>query len=314
MLVKSGKEVGKVRFFKWILNKLKAYRLIRACRKGQNELALQLIQKGANVNAKGINGDSVLKIACKNEMSDVIVKLIQAGVNIDERQIDINKLFMFLVKKAMWDDVRKMLRKFDIEKDTKNRALIKACQAVECKTLAVLISKGADVNTQDENGDSPLIVACRIEDNGKRWPVVMWIIESGADVNVINKDKDNAALILCRDKEFYLARELVYKGLDVNVKDKNGDSMLFMACQANKWYFAEELIKQGADIDDVLVVACHKKEWSVARKLVDKGANVNMMDEKGESVLSIVRRAGEEGFERELFNKGARVRGHEFSR
>ena len=53
------------------------------------------------------------------------------------------------------------------------------------------IKAGADINAKDNNGDTPLMIACRWSNEKK----VRWLIKAGADFNIKNNAGESAVEI-----------------------------------------------------------------------------------------------------------------------
>lgn len=132
-------------FYKKMKNKISLFvknrRLIRAVKKGKIDEATRLIQKGANVDATDIFGNSALMIACHRRFEEIAFKLISSGANVN--------------KKNIWG----------------TSPLISACWVNALCVVKKLINSGADVNAKDIFGRSPLmIVAIKGRyDSGLEW-------------------------------------------------------------------------------------------------------------------------------------------------
>ena len=67
--------------------------------------------------------------------------------------------------------------------DGYGQALLAACEKSDAKTVALLMTAGADVNKADQDGETPLLVA---SDKGLT-EIVKLLIAAGADVNKADK-------------------------------------------------------------------------------------------------------------------------------
>lgn len=115
-----------------------------------------LLSKGANINAKNVNGLTPLHIAVRNRSLkiDFIKLLLKHKVNIDSVDEDGKTPFHLLCKNS-WSD-------------RKNEEIID-----------ILISAGADIDARDKHGLSPLYTACL--SNNKS--IVLKLLNCGADIN-----------------------------------------------------------------------------------------------------------------------------------
>ena len=83
--------------------------------------------------------------------------------------------------------------------------------------VKLLIKNGADVNTKDLSGETPLFILVR-----KRFvSVIEPLIKMGADVNARD---NNGKTPLFFAKDQYVANSLIKNGADINVRDNQGNS------------------------------------------------------------------------------------------
>lgn len=169
---------------------------------GQTKVAEFLIKKGANVNAvvTGQGGESVspLGSAASGGFKDMVELLIKKGANTKKYGPNAIKLAVDAIKMFKETDKEKVppyvdLSKVDhigvvkvlIKKGAKpmDNTLIIAVKNGFTEISKLLIDGGSNVNSRDENGQTPLHIAAfkgEVE-------FVKFLIEKGADVNA--KDK-----------------------------------------------------------------------------------------------------------------------------
>jgi ankyrin repeat protein len=112
----------------------------------------------------------------------------------------------------------------------------------QAAAVQMLISKGADVNTKDDYGDSVLhdsIGETRSHD------VTIALINAGADVNATNKFGMTPLWFAGPD----VASALIAKGANVNAKDKSGQTALTGAIILSNTEYVRFLIAQKADVN-----------------------------------------------------------------
>ena len=153
----------------------------------------------------------------------------------------------------------------------------------------VLIDAGADIETKDENGHSPLL---RASVSGK-FAAVKMLVEAGADLCVT----DNGGFICLSLASCFGHTETVrylvgLKEVDVNHADEEYNTALHWAGQQNCPDVVRVLIDAGADIeakDDVgcspLLWACRSGMFAVVKILVEAGADVRVTCSKGDTCL-----------------------------
>lgn len=107
--------------------------------------------------------------------------------------------------------------------------------------LRSLIRNGADPNTLDDNGDTPLLRAARTtrEKDKCEVEIVKELIQGGADVGLVNKDGSCALLLAASNENVEMVQELLNAGGDPSVANKNGSFALLAAAN----YDNTELIR-----------------------------------------------------------------------
>jgi len=140
--------------------------LTAACTSGLEQIALRLIDLGSDVNHRTFKWETPLSLACSNRLVNVIMRLLDLNVvinNIDKQ----NTLLLVACNMNLTDDV-----------------------------IIKLIDKGANINVQDRiYSDTPLIIAINLN----RPNIVFKLIDSGAYVNIANLG-GNTALIYAFQK------------------------------------------------------------------------------------------------------------------
>jgi ankyrin repeat protein len=146
-----------------------------------------------------------------------------------------------------------------------NAALLLA--ALEDNPLAALraIEAGADVNTQDAQGRTPLL--CAIEGRPAKSaieemklsiaamgasdyisPVVKMLLAQKAHVNTVDKSGRTALIIAIAKGQTRLCSELIQRKANVNYCDKDGTSPLMLAAYSRHSEIVELLLKAGAEV------------------------------------------------------------------
>jgi uncharacterized protein len=137
------------------VNRTLSKRLISAARKGHTRRVLQLLERGADVNAPGNDGHSALIEAARAGHEETVVALLRIGANV-------------------------------LHKTSQGRtALHWAASGGHPGVVRALLVHGADVKTTDECGWSPVVptILHRREDIG------MQLLEAGADPELVfNED------------------------------------------------------------------------------------------------------------------------------
>ena len=160
----------------------------------------------------------------------------------------------------------------------------------------VLIDAGADIETKDEDGLSPLL---RASISGKS-AVVKMLVEAGAGVCVTDNKGDTCLILAVPDASSRFGhtetvRYLVgLKDVDVNHADDEGFTALHCAVLEGYPDVVQVLIDAGADIEakdekgrSPLHVACLSGSLAVVKVLVGEGAGVCVSDDERPTCLTL---------------------------
>ncbi len=186
------------------------------------------------------------------------------------------------------DYIRRLIREgADVnskDDDGMTPLMLAASESKTPEVVSLLIEAGADVNAKDDDGMTPLTFAIW---KSRTPEVVTLLIEAGADVNA----RDNLGmtplmLAASVSKTPEIVTLLIEAGADVNAKGNNGRTPL-------SWATNPEIIKLLKEVEATykLLSACSKGHWpnypkaDYIRVLIDEGANVNATDDNGDTPL-----------------------------
>lgn len=273
--------------------------------------------------ARGISIDGALHAACCSNDLNTVSKIIKFELDIDKCNKNgftplmtackhsTNEIFQLLVKKGGASIFKSL--KFAHEKVGSSfcwtmigkcrktqlvNALFEASKIGHFDIVQMLILMNVNLNETNEEGDSPLTLACKIDHQF----LAELLINNGADTGEAFKSAfkhDNVAS----------TRLLIKCGADVNRVDPIKWSPLTWACYIrqelinNNRYLSSELesiidllISNGADVNFALQKVCEiqfdtDKESSI-ELLINKGADINHTDENGSTLLKLLKRDG----------------------
>ncbi len=287
--------------------------LLNAVHLSYYEMAKLLLENGANVNAREGNNDTPLIKACINNKKKIIVLLVEnkADVNCKNNQ-EYSPLF-FLTRKGNLDIVKYLISKgakIDINSDIllsacyspsdnvemiefllgkgfklKPELLMATASQSTVNNVAFFIKRGLNVNSQDEWGLTPLMLACNDYTSGNSFSKVELLIKSGSNPNLKTKHlvapsnlnyiisgnfpKGSTALMFVVQgqgqfgemKTLKLAEYLLKHGADVNIVNSANETALDIALKWDDKKISTLLKKYGAKIAEEL-----KKEPSTVGK------------------------------------------------
>lgn len=170
-----------------------------------------------------------------------------------------------------------------------------ACQERYESTVELLLLNGADTNLLDRNKTSPLYVACQEGYEN----IVKLLLDYEADINLVDEEGVGPLFIACQEGYDNIVRLLLNKEADINLCDKENTSPLFVACQEGHDRIIELLLDKGANIDlpdkdgtSPLFIASQEGHESTVNLLLSRGANINLLDQDGTSPLFIACKRG----------------------
>ena len=213
-----------------------------------------------------------------------------------------------------------------------NKSFFRVAADGEVVEVKLLLSKGINVNTQDDSGDTALHHAAW----GGRKEVVEVLLINGADMSLKNNDCQTALDAAMEEDQKEIAELLVAKGAKVtihvaafigdidkvncfikagivfDIKDKTGHTPLYWAVSTGQEKVAELLISKGADVNTVdesgstpLHSAVSGGNRAVAELLIAAGAAINVKGRRDRTPLHNAVMAGHSGMVQLLIANGA---------
>ena len=219
-----------------------------------------LVECGAGVDLVGASGTTALYLACQSTVkvthrSAAFLIKLQAAVNVQTNQCK-----------------------------TPLHAACANC-FISLYLVQLLVVHGACVNTADNDGNTPLLVAC----SRSNFEAVKFLLDNGADIHAKHKKGATAMYYVCGSgSDSSIHTEVVYRLLESGAppgeKDKNGQTPLHYACRVSNHVTVEALTRFGADVNAIdyrghspLYELCDfaSQPYLVAKILLQNGAGVN---------------------------------------
>ena len=129
-----------------------------------------------------------------------------------------------------------------------------ACDNGHGECTRSLTSLGANINLQDNKGQSALMRLCNNSIYRARHDIFLNLLERGTDVNTQDQSRKTALMIASAREKVVFAAELLKRGAKLNMQDSEGNTALIIAFKAvghdyNNSDLVELLIRKGADIN-----------------------------------------------------------------
>lgn len=188
-----------------------------------------LIKKGADIDAKGLNGYPVLHNAARSRDTEIVSHLLKL-------KADVN-----LKDKAGWT------------------ALMHATYRNHVPTIKALVAGGADLEAKTPQGATVLGLAL----SERQFYAANALLDAGAFIDVRIGDKQVTPLMILATQHkaeargsmiaqgvsvIDLAKKLIKKGADVNAKSTEGVTALMVAAGHNNSQMIGLLVRNGADL------------------------------------------------------------------
>ena len=296
----------------------RSIQLLRAAERSTLAEISQLIQQGADLNARDDQGRTPLMTATHANRPDVVQALLDAGadVNIQDHQRD--NPFLYAGAEGLLDILRLTIAAGADPRIT-NRyggtALIPAAERGHVEVVDELLTHThVDVNHVNNLGWTALLEAIVLSDGGARHQrVVQLLIDHGADIHIADKDgvtpmqhaqtrgyKEIAGILRVAEGR---SRPATQQDLALIAAAGNGDA------QAVK-----QLLSQGANVHasdgagvTALIAAAYGDHVSIGELLIAAGADVNVQDNTKQSAYLIPTADGSLAFLKLTLRSGADV-------
>ena len=189
--------------------------LVEECKNANFEKVKELVEKGADVNAKNIWEITALMWASINGHKEVAEFLVERGADVNIKGKD------------------------------ERTALMLASSNGHKEVVELLVAKGADVNQKDYDGYTALMTAVRNKDK----EMAELLILNGADIE--GKLGEGVTLLMFASRFGYkeIVELLISKGANINAKDRNDNTPLSFALQYKQIEVAKLLMEKGAIMD-----------------------------------------------------------------
>ena len=244
------------------------------------EVLQTLVHHGADVNAKNKWDETALMIACRKGNEDSTIVLMNAGTDPNITSVDGFTCLYFAVDGGCSKEIMLALVKKGANVNG-DLALQKACFMGNANAINVLLNAGAIPNIINHTGNTCLHYAV-LGDCSKES--LQEIIDCGAHVNATNEWHETALLIDCSKRKVFATNVLLNAGTDPNIADDLGNTCVHNAVL--KGYSKEvlqALVHHSADVNatnkknqTILMTAYLTSNADAVNVLLNAGADPNI--------------------------------------
>jgi ankyrin repeat protein len=259
----------------------------------------QLLSEGADPNAITECGKSPLMLAAMYGHKSVLEALLDAGADpnlgSDEQFEEGTTALMYIASSFFASNRAEVIKllvdrgaDLNAQNDKGQTALLLALQNTDA--VKASIEAGADLNLRDNNGNSAMMLGT--------WAVQRLLRQAGASEEGLN---DVALVDAARQGNLTKIEELLHSGANVNYSD---GSALVAAAQKGHLAIVDRLIQAGADVNlgwksgfTPIAAAAYSGYLDVVERLLSAGANPfqRTHDDEYDDALDYARRGQAEG-------------------
>ena len=270
-------------------------RLLAAAKEGDTGVVLEMLDKGADIDASDINGDTALILASTNGKKETVLALLKRGADIGATGNSIKTSVELAAENGHMDIVR-VLNEAGAPLLTVNQELAIAVNNGDVGAIRDLIKKGANIN----NADFPI------------WKNSLYIAACNGDTATLRllldavKELDpkvgaEALRVAIYPPHVDTLRAILDRVRDVNVRagSQNWPPLLY-AVRLVQPECALALLEKGADPseatewgENALMAATDHEETDVVRAILTKrDLNLNSKDKDGSTALDRALKTG----------------------
>jgi len=252
--------------------------LLKACQNFHQDVALKLIELGADVYHE-FNSETALHIASRSShMAPVVKKLVEAGCDIQKRNTE-GKTALHVAHPLIAVDLIDYGANFSEVYETVDGLIEKSSSDDDAKLILKLLEKG--VKSSDEKAADNLLRVC-LKDKNPWQEVALKLIEADGEYDPYfnGETSFDAFQLACQSGMYEVVKKLIELRADIHEVSEGGSTTLHLAAESENEELVLFLINQGVDIHKTndrgrtaFSIACYNRMPQVIEKLLEKGVS-----------------------------------------
>ncbi len=283
--------------------------LIAAAATGQDDVVRLLLRHKADVRISSKDGVAALLAAALSDHPSTVGLLLDHGADVDRNYecegeecrpwFDGNWPAIVWALQAGHYEVARVLSAHGANINAASyqgyTALSYATENLILGLLDKLLNFGADVNSKDTDGQTPLIRAAMF---GNEYAAKA-LLNHGADINAADLDGWTALMEAADSGHADVVSLLVNSGAKLGAKGFDGKTALIIAASYPRLEIVKVLIDHGAAVNAAddrgttpLMTAAYYDAVDVVNLLLKRGADANIRNSEGKTALDIAKAQG----------------------
>ena len=286
--------------------------LLGAALDNDTEKLTYCLDRAADINYQNEFGSTALSIASYHGHLQAVHVLLQhwASPYVEDKQGN-RPLTDACMGEGDFDVIRLLFEQDSNGHEEPNNegktALSYACQNNNVEAVELFLGSTCHLEQKDNLGHTALFDAGSVE-------IAKLLLERGAHMNIEANNGDTPFSWACKNDRVEVAELLLDRGANILHKNKEGKTPLVLASENGKTKAVQLLLDRGCHVDlgdchrsTPLLVACKNGHWRTVKLLLDRGANLEHHDNSNWTALALASMAGHVDTVRILMERGAGI-------